>query len=136
MHILAIVARNIRSKSFGGNEYYINIAIRKKKISGIPLSLRPCLLRNEINVGELYGGYLCSASSVFDKLPELLFCHFPSGCYIRLRENKMICKIESCSLCLLLPFLVIFQIMPPKGDIISPSVHILKKFLRGGPLKK
>lgn len=36
MHILAIVARNIRSKSFGGNEYYINIAIRKKKSVAYP----------------------------------------------------------------------------------------------------
>ena len=43
---------------------------------------------------------------------------------------------QNIILCLPPFFLVVFQIMPVKGDILSTSVHILKELLRVGPFKK
>lgn len=68
-------------------------------------------------LGKSQGGSLCSAYSVFDEVLELLFCHSPSGCYIRLRESKITSETECLSLCRPpLFFFVVFQIMPFKKD--------------------
>lgn len=50
---LAIVAINIRSKCLRGNEYYINIATRKKMIRGVHPSLRLCRLKDKVSVGGI-----------------------------------------------------------------------------------
>lgn len=89
----------------------------QKKLQAHTYFLRPCLLRNEVNVGgitrRVFVLSLCRTSD------ELLFCHFPSVCCIRWRENKITYETEWPSLRPSLPFLVIFSIMPSKRGLQS-----------------
>ena len=137
MCILATVAINIGSKCFRGNGYYINIATRKKNTMDMHPSLRCCLLRNKVNIGEIIGRlFVPCLRNTHVCVWQITGAAFLSlSIRVGLRENQIICKTDY-PLCLPPLFSVVFQILSHKEDIMSISVHTLKELLRVSPLKK
>lgn len=121
----------------GGNGCYINTATRKKNIMDMYPSLRCCLPRNKVNIGEIiWRHFVPCIRNTHVYVWQITGAAFLSlAIRVGLRENKIICKTEY-PLCLPPLFSVIFQILSPKEDIMSTSVHTLTGLLRVGPLKK